>query len=259
MIEQLRAIGLSDLEARCYLALHEEPGISGYEVAKRVSVSRTNVYSALRVLGEKGICRTIESETVLYEPVPIDQVIALLRSDFERTTQRLLEELKAPPKRTASFGSWKGDKAVETTIRRLIANAERSILVDIWAEDLHWVETPLLEAESRGVAVVVVVIGEAHSPLKRVIAHQRLEEWGELGSRRFSLLCDHETALLGSFGQAVQLTALESDHPSVLELLHTAFFHDIVMERIEQDFSEELAGRYGRHYENIKREFGGVI
>lgn len=35
MIDELRKIGLSDLEARCYLVLHEDPKISGYEVAKK--------------------------------------------------------------------------------------------------------------------------------------------------------------------------------------------------------------------------------
>lgn len=44
MIEALRKLGLSDLEARCYLALHGQPPSSGYEVAKQVSVSRSNVY-----------------------------------------------------------------------------------------------------------------------------------------------------------------------------------------------------------------------
>lgn len=54
MIDELRSIGLSDLEARIYLALHESPEMSGYEVAKRVSVSRSNVYAALRAMTDKG-------------------------------------------------------------------------------------------------------------------------------------------------------------------------------------------------------------
>ncbi|GED13924.1 hypothetical protein AMI01nite_19150 [Aneurinibacillus migulanus] len=51
MVDLLKKIGLSELEARCYITFHEEPDLSGYEVAKRVSVSRTNVYSASRLPG----------------------------------------------------------------------------------------------------------------------------------------------------------------------------------------------------------------
>lgn len=92
MIDELRKIGLSDLEAGCYMVLHEEPNITGYEVAKQVSISRTNVYAALRSLTEKGMCRVIEAEPVLYDVVPIDQLIRLLKSDFEQTAETLLNQ-----------------------------------------------------------------------------------------------------------------------------------------------------------------------
>ncbi|WP_426446243.1 TrmB family transcriptional regulator [Paenibacillus sp. S-38] len=251
MIEELRRIGLNDLEARCYLALHEEQGITGYEVAKKVSVSRTNVYAALRSLADKGMCRMIESEPVVYEAVPIEQLIRLLQADFELTSRTLLSRLQAPPPSSKSFYSWHGDKAVGTAIRRLAANADRSILVDLWAEDLHLAEEALLEAESRGVAVTVISIGPCHTPLKQVLVHKRSEEWNKSETRKFSMLCDSRSALLGSFGRALKPSLLETDHPSLVELLQNGFYHDLVMERIERDLGGELAERYGEHYERI--------
>ncbi|WP_207229537.1 TrmB family transcriptional regulator [Ktedonosporobacter rubrisoli] len=108
MIEQLRKIGLSELEARCYLVLHEDAGLSGYEVARRVSVSRTNVYAALRSLMDKGACRMIEGDPGRYDAVPIDQLLRHVRREFEQNAQELISELKMPPRSDAAFYSWRG-------------------------------------------------------------------------------------------------------------------------------------------------------
>lgn len=251
MIDELRKIGLSDLEARCYLALHEDPKISGYEVAKKVSVSRTNVYAALRSLTEKGICRVIESEPVLYDAVPIAQLVRLLKTEFEQTTRVLQEQLNAVPTTPPSFYSWQGDKTIEMVIHRLIANADKSIVVDIWSEDVSWVEEPLLEAEKRGVAVTLISIGECNTSVKNVIIHQRSEEWSSVRTRKFSILCDVHSALLGSFGKGIKPTALETNHPSLIELLQNTFYHDLIMEQVERDFGKELEAKYGKHYERI--------
>ncbi|MCE5171681.1 HTH domain-containing protein [Paenibacillus profundus] len=259
MIDELRKIGLSDLEARCYLVLHEEPNISGYEVAKKVSVSRSNVYAALRSLTDKGMCRAVEAEPVLYGAVPIEQLVRLLKTDFEQTAHTLLEQLQSPPRKSASFYNWQGDKALETTIRRLLSNADKSIVADIWAEDVSWFEESLLEAERRGVAVTVISIGECHTRLKHVLVHRRSEEWKYLEPRRFSILCDSRSALIGSFGKSLKLSALETDHPSVVELLQNGFYHDVIMDRIERDFGNQLAEKYGEHYDKLINPYREIL
>jgi sugar-specific transcriptional regulator TrmB len=259
MIDELRKIGLSDLEARCYLALHEEPNITGYEVAKHVSVSRTNVYAALRSLTDKGLCRVIEAAPVRYDAVPIDQLVKLLQSDFEQTAQTLLDQLKTPPRASTSFYTWQGDKAIVTTIRRLAANAGKSIIVDIWSEDMHYFEESLLEAEQRGVDIRLIIIGECKTKLSNVQFHKRSDDWDHAASRKFSALCDFQAALIGSFGQTLKLTALETNHPSIVELLRNGFYHDVIMAQIEHDFGKQLSEHYGKNYESIIRLYPGML
>ncbi|WP_019535802.1 TrmB family transcriptional regulator [Paenibacillus ginsengihumi] len=251
MIDELRSIGLSDLEARIYLALYESPEMSGYEVAKRVSVSRTNVYAALRAMTDKGVCRAIEADPVLYEAVPIGQLVRAMKSRFDRTAQTLLQELEGPPKSAASFYTWRGEQALRQAIERMAANANRTIAADVWSEDVHWMADALLDAERRGVKVLAVVIGETALPLKHLIGHKRSEAWRHPVSRKFSLLCDSRSALIGSFGRSVRLSALETDHPSVIELLRNGLYHDLVMEQTEKDFAVQFEEKYGRDYERI--------
>lgn len=251
LIDELRRIGLSDLEARCFLALHEEPNLSGYEVAKRVSVSRTNVYAALRSLTEQGVCRAIEGDPVLYDAVPIEQLIKVLTYDFEKSATKLSQELKTPPRAASSFYSWQGKEALKKAIKRVLLHAQNSIVVDIWSEDIHWVEEFLLDAQQRGVFVTLITIGESHSPLKHVHVHRRSDEWQNMKARRFSILCDSSFGLVGSFTTDTKLSALETDHPSVIELLQNAFYHDVIMEQVEHDFGDQLIKKYGPDYHMI--------
>ncbi|MBB6729738.1 TrmB family transcriptional regulator [Cohnella zeiphila] len=253
MIERLKKLGLSELEAKCYLELHGQARMTGYEVAKRVSVSRTNVYAALRSLTDKGLCRTIEGDPVLYGAVPIEQVIGYLRSDFEQNADVLVSELKAPLREPAFF-NWQGEDKLRMAVLRLIANAESSVLVDIWSEDVPIVESALAEAERRGVDVRVVTLGPSNSRLSNVFVHKRME-WPEGGNRNFSILCDERFALIGSFGDAVKAAALETDHPSIAYMLVNAYYHDMIMMEVEKDFGARLTEAYGEHYDALTERF----
>ncbi|WP_025850632.1 TrmB family transcriptional regulator [Paenibacillus ehimensis] len=251
MIELLRHIGLSELEAKCYLTLHEESGLSGYEVAKRVSVSRTNVYAALRSLSDKGACLTIEGDPARYDAVPVEQLLRLMRSDFERTAERLVREIQPPPRIVPAFYNWQGSKPLEQAIRRLTVNASKTIVADLWSEDIRWFEEPLLEAERRGVTVILITLGEVRTALNNVRVHKRSDAWPNQTARKFSLLCDSANALLGSFGGEVKPSAVETGHPAVVETLKNAFYHDMLMTHIEADFGRELAAKYGENYEKL--------
>ncbi|WDL98436.1 TrmB family transcriptional regulator [Alicyclobacillus sp. ALC3] len=251
MIEHLRRIGLSDLEARCYLTLHEESHLSGYEVAKRVSVSRTNVYAALRALVDKGGCRIIDGDPVLYDAVPINQFAQLLKSEFEDTIHVLSTELTTRPQHAPGFYSWNGADSVTQAIRRLVVNATQTIVVDAWAEDLPQVEGLLLDAQSRGITVVVITLGEWNTDLDNLIQHMRYDIPPST-PRKFTLLCDSRSSIIANFGGQMRPSALETEHPAVADVLKNAFYHDVIMHNIEGDFGSELTGRYGEQYANLR-------
>lgn len=252
MIEYLRRIGLSDLEARCYLTLHEESNLSGYEVAKRVSASRTNVYTALRSLVDKGGCRIIDGDPALYDAIPIDQFIALLKSEFEQTARVLSSQLNTHVQHAPKFYSWNGVDSVTRAIRRLIANATTSIVVDAWPQDLGSVEDALLEAEGRGVTVVVITLGEYETSLTHVVQHMKYDIPDSI-PRKFSLLCDSCSSIIASLGAEMKPSGLETEHPTVAWILKNAFYHDVIMHHIEEDFGEELTARYGEQYEHLRK------
>lgn len=70
-IEQLMQFGLTRHEAAIYLALLGNEPLNGYEVAKLTGIARSNAYSSLSSLVEKGGAYTIEESAIKYCPVPI--------------------------------------------------------------------------------------------------------------------------------------------------------------------------------------------
>ncbi|WP_207229538.1 TrmB family transcriptional regulator sugar-binding domain-containing protein [Ktedonosporobacter rubrisoli] len=140
---------------------------------------------------------------------------------------------------------------MDKAIHRLIANAQKTIVVDAWSEDIYLFEEALLSAQERGITVVLIVLGPYRTALRNVYIHKRSTILEQDIGRKFSLLCDYRSALLGSFGGVTKQSALETDHPAVIEVLKNAFYHDLLMQHIEADFGPLLTEKYGEQYQKL--------
>ena len=66
IIDRLNYFGLSRQEATIYLCLLENGSMNGYEVAKDTGISRSNVYSGLASLSDKGAANLMEGNPNRY-------------------------------------------------------------------------------------------------------------------------------------------------------------------------------------------------
>jgi sugar-specific transcriptional regulator TrmB len=94
-VESLREFGLSNTEAKVYLALLELGKSKAGAVTKKSGVNRTNVYDALERLIEKGIVSYVtENNKKLFEAVDPDRLKEILE-DKQTKLNGLIEELKS--------------------------------------------------------------------------------------------------------------------------------------------------------------------
>ena len=68
-VEYLLHFGLTRQEALIYVELLVKGKQTGYEIAKETGISRSNVYSVLAALAEKGAAYVIEESAKRYIPV----------------------------------------------------------------------------------------------------------------------------------------------------------------------------------------------
>ncbi len=74
MVEKLMLFGLTRQEATIYICLCQNGAMNGYETAKLTGISRSNVYSALSGLVEKGAAYLMEGASNKYLVVPIEEL-----------------------------------------------------------------------------------------------------------------------------------------------------------------------------------------
>lgn len=72
-VELLTNFGLTRQEATIYMTLFCEGSLTGYEAAKQTGISRSNTYTALAGLVEKGAAFIVEGTATRYTPVLPDE------------------------------------------------------------------------------------------------------------------------------------------------------------------------------------------
>lgn len=90
----LEEIGLSNTEAKVYLALLELGSALAGEITKKSEVNRTNVYDALERLIEKGLVTyVISANRKLFEPVNPEKLQDILKEKHEKLN-KVMQELQ---------------------------------------------------------------------------------------------------------------------------------------------------------------------
>lgn len=87
--EALLKIGLTPIEATLLTTLIKNGPLSGYEVAKLCGISRSNVYSALYSLQEKGKCHLIEGQTNKYIALTKEELLLNYKRECEAVYKSL--------------------------------------------------------------------------------------------------------------------------------------------------------------------------
>lgn len=254
LLHHLRNLGFTEIESKIMVDLAEHGPAGGYEVAKRLGASRSNVYAAMQRLERQGALERMSGEPLRYRALKPEELTRTISMRVEASLAFVEKSL--PRGAGAPFLSMEGDKAVLDILSREIGRAKREIIVDVWREEAELLHEPLAEAESRGVRVVWACDGPDHG-LARTLAWSGWDDLGarSRGGRKFSFVVDRSWCMLGMRGGEQETGAVITEHPVMAELLLHHFTQQMVLFHLEQDMGEELEERYGPNFENIQREY----
>ena len=100
LIEGLTNFNLTKQEATLYVLLLKSGQMTGYEAAKQTGISRSNTYTALAGLVDKGAAYVLEEGKVTrYTPVPADEFCSNKISCLEEIKKDILQQLPVPDAR----------------------------------------------------------------------------------------------------------------------------------------------------------------
>jgi len=95
LLKTFKDFGLTEYEARAYVALLTKPTMSVLEVARVAGIPRTNAYESLRRLAEKGLCTARPGRTKRYSAAEPGLMRERLLEEVEERFDAEIEDLEA--------------------------------------------------------------------------------------------------------------------------------------------------------------------
>lgn len=234
--ELLGAFGLTRLEAQLYQALFVEGPLNGYEAAKSTGISRSNAYTALASLVDKGAAWLVDGNPSRYTPVPVAEFTGNRIAGLERKRDRIIASM---PERATSVGGYvtiRGDGHIRDRLRNLVSGASERVYLACHADLLSTLRDELEAHLAAGKKLVVITSSEAVLPggeterLTGAEVHVREGEWREIRA-----IADSRFVLTGELSSGSNATALFSDEPNLVELIKSALRNEITLADLGRD------------------------
>jgi HTH-type transcriptional regulator, sugar sensing transcriptional regulator len=102
IVEGLKLIGLTDLEAKVYLKLLQLKEAKVSTLSNVTKVTRTQLYPLMEKLVERGIVEKSGDKVVIYKVIKTEELINLVEQ-WEKEQSRLISEIKTSLKRLSSY------------------------------------------------------------------------------------------------------------------------------------------------------------
>ena len=218
-ISMLTEFGLTKQEARIYWTLFSEGEQTGYEAAKNTGISRSNTYTALAGLVEKGAAYLVEGAATRYTPVPLVEFCGGRITELERWRAELLKCQPERKQESDGYITVLGEKQILQKMRNMVANAEERIYASMSAEILGQILPELTGAKQRGLKVVLIT--EKSFQFEGATVYH-----AEKGQKQIRLIVDSSSVLTGDLSGSYP-SCLYSRKNNLVELFKEALKNEI--------------------------------
>lgn len=243
LVENMKALGFTATDAKAYLALVKNSPATGYELATRSGVPRSAIYGVLKRLEALGLVNPIQDKPVRYVPLAPERLHHLLSTRFRRSLDELkggLEHLAGQRKQAVTW-TVHGYSAMLEQAEGLIVNAKSSVYASMWGREAGRLAPQLVDAQQRGVKVVLFSFNALDPELGQVLSYEIDEsELESYWQHKVILVADQQRALVGGAEDIDNNRAVVTDEPALVEMAVSNLVLDITLlgQRKELDVSE---------------------
>jgi len=260
IIRKLSEVGLSEYEAKAYLALLRSSPSTAYEIAKESGIPTSKIYQVIHKLTEKRICLLSEEngKTKRYIPIQPDEFLNQYKSTMGTLVDSLKEEFNNIDSCQDVSHIWnisKYDHLIDKA-KRMIDGAQSVLLLSLWKEELESLETALHRAEGRGVRIALVHFGLPKLEVGQVYYHP-IEDtlYAEKGGRGFVLIADSLEVLIGTVSYEGKTEGAWSRNKGFVMIAEDYVKHDVYITKIIKRLDKELINRFGEKYARLRDVF----
>ncbi|MDY6029258.1 MAG: helix-turn-helix domain-containing protein [Acidaminococcaceae bacterium] len=227
LIEGLTNFNLTKQEATLYVLLLKTGQLTGYEAAKQTGISRSNTYTALAGLVEKGAAYVAEEDKVTrYTPVAPEEFCSNKLRRLQEIRRDILAQLPELQSAAEGYITVKGAEEIVNRLRNTIAQAKERIYVSGSAAVLEPVRQELEEASARGLKIVV--ISEKDFVMPEAVCYVAVKE-----TEQIRLIADSRTVITGDLADETS-TCLYSCKRNLVDLFKDALKNEIKLLQLTQ-------------------------
>ena len=257
VLNQLTKIGFNSYEAKAYIALIQNPDISAYEIGKISGVPQSKIYETIKRIVEQGLAVASGSNPVKYVGLPMDEFLERYRTNVDETIKYLRKNIQTLSGQSPVEYMWhfKGQNQLYNKIKSMIAQVEKNLDLEMWAQDYDLFYDDILKANKRGADIVAVLYGKTEKEIGRVYYHQMENMEYEVNryGRWINIVTDKKECLFGTIKQE-ESGGIWTQNKSFMLLSESFILHDILIAEIYSKYKDLLDRSYGPNMEKIRRK-----
>lgn len=223
IVESLSLFGLTRQEANLYICLFLNEELTGYEVAKKTGISRSNVYNGLSGLVDKGAAYCSEGASLKYSAVPIEEFCDNKIGTLKKEKEYLIQNM--PNKKLGQVGylTIEGYSNILNKAVTLMRHAEKRIYLSAGSSFIEGIMDEINLLIARGIKVVLltdsIINFEKTSNTRLYITENKYLQIG--------LIIDSQYVLTGDITGSPSDTCLYCGQPNFVEVFKGAMRNEI--------------------------------
>ncbi|MDE5908116.1 MAG: TrmB family transcriptional regulator [Lachnospiraceae bacterium] len=232
VLEKLGAFGLTRQEANIYLCLFRQGELNGYEVAKYTGISRSNVYSGLSALTDKGAAYLIEGNSNKYMAVPIVEFCENKIRNLNQEKEYLMEHIPSIHKKEIGYITISGSQNIWDKMICMIKKAEKRIYISASKKVIEKLQNEFYEVISKGIKLVVITDDEMKDLEK---LNGSIWYAGSAKEDNIRLIIDSEYALAGELTGEKENTCLYTGQKNFITVFKENLRNEIKLIQLQTD------------------------
>lgn len=220
IIEQLMDFNLTRQESIIYISLTINGEMTGYEVAKITGISRSNTYTTLASLVEKGAAYVVEDTATRYTAIPIDEFCDNKIRHLQQIKQNLISNMPGQQEKSEGYITIKGQSNILNKIKNMLIKAEKRIYISLSEKTLTEIIPELNTAIKKGLKVVIIT--NPPFELSGAIVYH-----AEKTQEQIRLIVDSANVLTGDIINSDNSTCLFSKKQNLIDLFKESLKNEI--------------------------------
>lgn len=220
LLEKLTGFGLTRQEAILYQSLYANGEMTGYEAAKLTGISRSNVYSSLTGLVEKGAAYKKDGAASRYVAVDIEEFCQNKIRQMEKDKEYLVSRMIRPQGEEEGYLTVAGPRHIRDKAANMLAQTQHRLYIEAPSAFVENIREELQDLLAQGKKVVV--LSDCDPDLEGAYFYRK-----ENLENQLRLIVDSSYVLTGEAGATQADTCLYTGQKNFVSVFKEALRNEI--------------------------------